>query len=44
MVMKPELTQYARDLEIQHALKRMERGDDRGTSKGTRKLRRSVEV
>ncbi|WP_268884303.1 hypothetical protein [Alicyclobacillus fructus] len=37
MVMKPELTQYARDLEIQHALKRMERGEERGTSKVTRK-------
>ncbi|AEJ43234.1 hypothetical protein [Alicyclobacillus acidocaldarius] len=42
MVMKPELTQYARDLEILHALKRMERGEGRGTSKGARKRKKQV--
>ncbi|WP_281176957.1 hypothetical protein [Alicyclobacillus sendaiensis] len=44
MVMKPELTQYARDLEIQRALKRMERVDQRGSAKGARKLKRRIGV
>ncbi|SIS91093.1 hypothetical protein [Alicyclobacillus vulcanalis] len=44
MVMKPELTKYARDLEIQQALKRMDREGERGPSKDVRKWTDRVQL